>query len=357
VWTGSCPCQPYSSAGKGAGASDPRHLWPVWFSLIRERQPATVIGEQVENAIGHGWWDAVQRDLEREGYACGMAVLGAHSVGAPHIRQRLWFVADAPDLRRVERRLAASASLQRQCAIGSGEHPRSEHAGELSRGLEGLCGDGSGGVDDAPSARRDTALTGSESETRNKTRLRGFEPGRADGCVVESPREQVGVSGRAWESRRATGSLEHSESRGTLPTQQSGQRSELIEDGELGHAEINGHEGQRVRTDREQAHGATKANFWANCVWLPCRDGKLRPVERTAQPGTIALADGLSGDLGLVRLQNYPDHTDAETWIYAPLIAKGRQRVGRLRGYGNAIVPQVAAEFISAYMETAVNDL
>jgi hypothetical protein len=53
-----------------------------------------------------------------------------------------------------------------------------------------------------------------------------------------------------------------------------------------------------------------------------------------------------------VRLQNYPDHTDAETWIYAPLIAKGKQRVGRLRGYGNAIVAPAAKEFIVAYMET-----
>lgn len=95
VWTGSCPCQPFSAAGKGKAADDERHLWPAWLPLIRERRPGTVFGEQVEAAVGWGWLDAVFNDLEAEGYACGAAVLPACSVGAPHIRQRLFFVADA----------------------------------------------------------------------------------------------------------------------------------------------------------------------------------------------------------------------------------------------------------------------
>ncbi len=95
VWTGSCPCQPYSTAGKGAGATDTRNVWPEWFRLIRECRPVTIFGEQVEAAVRHGWLDAVSTDLEAADYAVGAAVLGAHSVGAPHIRQRLWWVADS----------------------------------------------------------------------------------------------------------------------------------------------------------------------------------------------------------------------------------------------------------------------
>ena len=95
VWTGSCPCQPFSAAGKGKGASDERHLWPVFRDLIRECRPEHVFGEQVANAVGHGWLDGVSTDLEAEGYAVGAVVLGAHSVGAPHIRQRLYWVANA----------------------------------------------------------------------------------------------------------------------------------------------------------------------------------------------------------------------------------------------------------------------
>lgn len=94
VWTGSCPCQPYSNAGKGLGDADPRNLWPVFFNLIRQCRPEYVFGEQVESAIRHGWLDGVSADLEGEGYACGAVVLGAHSVGSPHIRQRLYWVAD-----------------------------------------------------------------------------------------------------------------------------------------------------------------------------------------------------------------------------------------------------------------------
>lgn len=97
AWTGSCPCQPFSSAGKGDGFADERHLWPAWFHLIRECRPNVVFGEQVASAIRHGWLDLVSADLEAEGYAVGGAVLGAHSVGAPHIRQRLYWVASVSE--------------------------------------------------------------------------------------------------------------------------------------------------------------------------------------------------------------------------------------------------------------------
>lgn len=95
VWTGSCPCQPFSQAGKGLGASDERHLWPAFFHLIRECRPKRVFGEQVASKDGIAWLDLVSSDLEGEDYACGPIILPACGVGAPHIRQRLWFVAVA----------------------------------------------------------------------------------------------------------------------------------------------------------------------------------------------------------------------------------------------------------------------
>ena len=64
VWTGSPPCQSFSVAGKGKGKDDERHLWPVFFNLIRERQPPAVFGEQVAAAIRYGWLDDLQKDFE-----------------------------------------------------------------------------------------------------------------------------------------------------------------------------------------------------------------------------------------------------------------------------------------------------
>lgn len=93
IWTGSCPCQPWSKAGRRAGAGDERHKWPQWFRLIGECRPATIVGEQV---AGAGLWlDGVFADLESVGYACGAADLPAACVGAPQDRARLWFLADS----------------------------------------------------------------------------------------------------------------------------------------------------------------------------------------------------------------------------------------------------------------------
>ncbi|MDI1301971.1 MAG: DNA cytosine methyltransferase [bacterium] len=94
VWTGSCPCQPFSDAGKGSGFDDQRHLWPAWYRLIKKCCPAKVFGEQVASADGLNWLDLVHTDLEASGYAFGAADLCSAGIGAPHIRQRLWFVAD-----------------------------------------------------------------------------------------------------------------------------------------------------------------------------------------------------------------------------------------------------------------------
>lgn len=94
VWTASLPCQPFSPAGKGLGKADERHLLPHFLELVRECKPHRIFGEQVERAIAHGWLDDLQTNMEAEGYAVGHCVLGAHSIGAPHIRQRLYWVGD-----------------------------------------------------------------------------------------------------------------------------------------------------------------------------------------------------------------------------------------------------------------------
>lgn len=90
--TGSCPCQPLSSAGKGLGELDDRHLWPEWHRIISVRRPATIAGEQVASEDGLEWLDGLSLDLEQLGHAVVSCDLPAASVGHSHKRQRFfWF--------------------------------------------------------------------------------------------------------------------------------------------------------------------------------------------------------------------------------------------------------------------------
>jgi DNA (cytosine-5)-methyltransferase 1 len=158
IWTGSCPCQPFSAAGKGAGFSDERHLWPAWYHLITQCNPNVIMGEQVASADGLGWLDLVLTDLEAAGYARGAVDLCAAGVGAPHIRQRSWFVAErlantaydrlrGSEAREVKARFATGRDVERSGTDKCGEFPSGfEGPGtELFSGMADMQYEGSQG--------------------------------------------------------------------------------------------------------------------------------------------------------------------------------------------------------------------
>ena len=121
VLTGGFPCQPFSLAGARRGAEDDRYLWPQMLRAIREIQPSWVVGENVNGIVTMvqpgseaevGRTDdifeadyiyrkeqeyvveTVCKDLERAGYAVQPFVIPACAVGAPHRRDRVWFIAE-----------------------------------------------------------------------------------------------------------------------------------------------------------------------------------------------------------------------------------------------------------------------
>jgi DNA (cytosine-5)-methyltransferase 1 len=141
VWTGSCPCQPFSIAGAGEGISDERHLWPAWFKLIEQCKPDVIFGEQVESAIKYGWLDLVQDDLERENYSLGAIGIPAAGVGAPHLRHRLYFVAQSSEVGRRGRRDGDQARYSGQVQT-EGRGASSELADALEGRRSGVSGDG-----------------------------------------------------------------------------------------------------------------------------------------------------------------------------------------------------------------------
>lgn len=143
VWTGSCPCQPFSSAGKGAAFDDERHLWPAFHHLIKECRPAALFGEQVASRDADTWIDLVQDDLEAMGYAVGAVPFPSAGVGAPHIRDRLYWMAYADHSGRLGRRAGQKGDGRDAARV---EPQRLRNAGGLAdaeRERVRPCGSGS----------------------------------------------------------------------------------------------------------------------------------------------------------------------------------------------------------------------
>ena len=258
VWTGSCPCQPFSQAGQGAGFADERHLWPAFFHLIEQRRPATVFGEQVASKDAEPWLDALQADMEAVGYAIGAVPFPSASVGAPHIRDRLYWMAHA-----------SSSGCQKQW--GQWDEPKRSTQAGLFDGLA------------------DTSCS----------RIRAEGSGASGSAASAAPaeiREQ-----RLWPNAGAGGTVASGLANG------SGQRRERREGVSQGCVDdrpdagrLEGNDGpvgrHEVGIQRNDEPGPVNG-FWADADWLLCRDGKWRPVE----PGSFPLAHGATARVGRLR--------------------------------------------------------
>ena len=260
VWTGSCPCQPFSCAGKGKGTDDERHLWPEMRRLIDKCRPAIVFGEQVASKAGREWLAGVRADMEALGYAVGAADLCAASVGAPHIRQRLFWVGIANSAGLFAGRLAAQAARHRSTSVATGGVDRMAY----SDGGSGLTQDGH-------------AIERGRSADAEQAGLGGKPDGMGDSAALRWTRSN-------WPS------------------------------------------------EQEQGPGA-------GCTVVQCRDNKARRIP-LPESGVQPLAHGIPRGVGRI----FPELRGLDRRARS-------NRVGRLKGYGNAIVPEVAAEFIAAAME------
>jgi DNA (cytosine-5)-methyltransferase 1 len=145
IWTGSCPCQPFSVSGEQHGTKDHRDLWPDFFSLIDQYHPPLVMGEQVTGEAGLIWLDRVVVDMEKAGYEVRAVELAACAVGAPHIRPRIYWLAYSKDaglqrpLRTFARSHFSSQSASAELYSGrlrAGFYPRATPT--IIRPLDGL---------------------------------------------------------------------------------------------------------------------------------------------------------------------------------------------------------------------------
>lgn len=221
AWTGSCPCQPFSAAGKGKGFDDERHLWPSMHWLVGQRRPVVVFGEQSASSDANDWIDLVQADVEALGYAFGACAFPAASVGAPNIRDRAYWVAHA----------------NCECV------ETSEQFG-TSGGIELADSGAALGLDYSERKRQQTGRAG---DYRGNVRQQPCAVGQ-DGWLAHAngERSQGGVSRGAdsqWEN------LDRSSGRSGADCRPG---------------PVNG--------------------FWRNADWLLCRDGKWRPVKPSLKP-------------------------------------------------------------------------
>jgi DNA (cytosine-5)-methyltransferase 1 len=317
IWTGSCPCQPFSTAGKKLGIKDERHLWPIWFDLIRECKPAIVVGEQVKNAISKHWLDLVFTDLEGEGYACGAAVLPACGVGAPHQRDRLYWMADS--------NWQSSKSSQRGDSRAGTTTENSTR-----RHTDWLLGSGSP-TDSVGNTDRLQHKSNARSTTEEESRTGGAR-NNAAGINVGggSPTYELGNS--ELHGQPAINKFAKSEEEGRLLQSKGSSSADNLANSDHGRC---GQCDSEERIQLSNQNGAT-AGYWRDVEWLSCRDGKARPTESIP----CEMVDGLPPGLGLVRNGN--------RFTVSPLIQETKNRVGRLRGYGNAICVPLAVKFIEA---------
>ncbi len=97
VVSGGFPCQPFSTAGKRAGADDPRNMWPATLDVLDAVRPTWAFLENVPGLLSSGYFGVILADLHAVGYDCRWGVVSAAAVGAPHLRKRLWIVATNAD--------------------------------------------------------------------------------------------------------------------------------------------------------------------------------------------------------------------------------------------------------------------
>jgi len=156
IITAGYPCQPFSLAGKRLGESDPRHIWPHIFRHICALKPALVFCENVSAHLANGF-PAVKADLESLGYRVEAGIFSAAEVGAPHVRERLFFLAQLSDpsggpgsagaerSRRQEGADACGGGTRPELAHNQG-HGRDEWGAESERqqGRLGTTGSGAG---------------------------------------------------------------------------------------------------------------------------------------------------------------------------------------------------------------------
>ncbi len=298
LWTGGIPCQPFSVAGKKRGADDPRHLWPAWFRLVRAVRPRFLLVENVPGLLADPALLGILGDLASAGYDAEWSVIGAHHVGAPHRRNRLWIWASLGDTERAER-------------------GQDEQHDELPQGREqAASGSGGAGQGTRPEHRDELADSTAGHAGSRREQLESSEPTNGKQALVLSDA-----------------------SRGSRPNQAGNHHPRPEHRGAVADAE-HGREHQQEQEAPERE--TDRRNLWA--LWPPGWAIDPADVADTDQERKLGLSIGTGKEYASPSFGGGNGSPKGPAQPYVGRVAHGiPARVDRLRCLGNAVVPQVVA--------------
>ena len=290
IITAGYPCQPFSVAGDRRGQDDDRHIWPEIFTIIKAKRPTWAVFENVYGHISMGL-DEVLSDLEGENYAVRPFVIPACAVDAPHRRDRVWII--ARNVGNTQYNGSPSPAFRRK------------HKEIDERSKEG---------------EKKTKQSERTSEPRNHEILEnaGHRTGRHK-WVAERGQDPSGEW--AAHTSKASG---------------SGKQSETMADTEGLHSNVSRKHSEQGQRQKSQLGDSSGSDNVANAdsqrqqgSWL---HGRPQHQTQNKDRQTDRSDDSRQGN--------------AQFWLPEPPVGRVAhgipRRVDRLRGLGNAILPQIA---------------
>mgnify|MGYP003655365074 CR=1 FL=1 len=307
IITGGFPCQPFSVAGKQKGTSDDRHLWPEMFRIIKAFKPRFVIGENVRGIVNIQdgvVFETVCTDLESEGYEVQPFNIPAASVGAPHRRERIWFIAVRED-------------------VGNSEYNGSPTS-EIGRGNEKING-------------------GTEERQNKSFEFERTSRSEDNGNVSENVANTENGRGQPSQSERWEGTERGSiNSRGI-----EGERKNFSGTEDVANAKSISSDGREIGQHSEESREKRKIGIEVGGVSSDRQKLANTDSERLERLGQSRSQFNETSS-STSRSEERQGQVDQGWWSVEPNVGRVAHgvsgRVHRLKGLGNSIVPQIAEE-------------